>query len=307
MPGTTSCYGGAMCSRWGVGPKRGGGVMRRLRLKENRRRCCWRSSGRAIGSRERPVQPRRGPRNGLRYDRSRANLDATHRGDADQGGTAIPARPYHKSAGNNGSSSQYGSSTGVEGYYSVTGVAKNQTVVGSLNPSTSYALSNSRARGPTYDGRLKPESMAIGYMKSTIPGDTYGYKGGTSMAAPATTGVAALALQQYGNTYGTVHPLPSTVKALLINNATDLVHDPDDPGYAAYTWDDPDTGDPVIFHQGPDFSTGYGVGNAERTVNAVRHKPAIAGQLDSDADADEDTHPLVVGRHERRCVESCGQ
>lgn len=260
----------------------------------------------------------------MRYDGVQSNIDSLIRGDADEGGTAIPARPYHKSAGNNGTSSQYcdvdtdGNGTadaeGVRGYFALTGVAKNQTVVGSLNPGTNYQVRETSARGPTYDGRIKPDLMALGRMKSTVvngfldrdgDGDDdysepYDFMSGTSMATPAVTGIAALALQQYGLSYGTVHPYPSTVKALLINNATDLVHDPADAGFVDYGWDDPDTGDPIIFHQGPDFSTGYGVVHGGRTVDAVRHRAAVEGQLDAAGEVDEYTVQVLSGRQELR-------
>jgi len=246
------------------------------------------------------------------YDEPQSNIDSIIRGDADEDGTPIPARPYHKSAGNNGFTSQWcdvdtdGDGTpdaeGVRGFFALTGVAKNQTVVGALDPGTGYRLRQGSSRGPTYDGRLKPDVMAIGRMMSTfvLPG-LYGQKGGTSMATPATTGVALLALQQYDLTYGTPNPLPSTVKGLLINNATDLVNDPNDPStYVAYGWNDPDTGQPVIYHQGPDFSTGYGVIHARRTVNAVSHKAAIEGQLDAEDEADEYTIDVLADRQELR-------
>ncbi len=91
---------------------------------------------------------------------------------------------------------------------------------------------------------------------------------GTSMAAPVVTGITALLLQRIRQDYGIdlagAPPLPSTTKAVLIQTATDLVHETANPRDPA----NPDTGTPVLYHKGPDFATGYGLVNA-RAADAL--------------------------------------
>ncbi len=122
-----------------------------------------------------------------------------------------------------------------EGFYSIYSPAKNILTVGSLD-SSDMQLSLFSSKGPTFDGRIKPEVMAPGSrswnaatdstsnIRSTENGGGYTGKSGTSMAAPATTGVLALVLEQYhkDNGWGST-PLPATLKALLVNTADDMV------------------------------------------------------------------------------------
>ena len=98
---------------------------------------------------------------------------------------------------------------------------------------------NFSSRGPTDDGRLKPDLVAPGshitgaapqhpgYTGSGtcnpfFPGTTrYSLISGTSQAAPQVSGAAALIRRWYEMTEGGV-PSPALTKALLINTATDL-------------------------------------------------------------------------------------
>lgn len=83
-----------------------------------------------------------------------------------------------------------------------------------------------------------------------MPGNTYGDKCGTSMAAPVVSGISALLIQQYHTTFSQ-DPLPSTVKALLIHTAVDL-----DDGTSWY-------------NPGPDYASGYGRVDAKAAVDAI--------------------------------------
>jgi subtilisin family serine protease len=66
--------------------------------------------------------------------------------------------------------------------------AKNILTVGSMN-NVIYTLSPNSSRGPTNDGRIKPELVAGGVnITSTIPGSLYSPMSGTSMASPTVTG-----------------------------------------------------------------------------------------------------------------------
>jgi len=91
---------------------------------------------------------------------------------------------------------------------------------------------------------------------------TYRVFTGTSLSAPAVTGVVALLLQQYreqkGADLATAPPAPSTIKALLIHSARDLVHQKAD----ARDRLNPDTKSPVLLPPGPDFASGYGLVDA---------------------------------------------
>jgi subtilisin family serine protease len=136
------------------------------------------------------------------------------------------------------------------------GTAKNViTVGGALSDDDS--LTNASSWGPTDDGRLKPDVTGPGcglnagdHVTSTWTGPAYASLCGTSMAAPAVSGSAALLWEQYRISYGP-EPLPSTVKALLIHTAVDL-----------------DTGDGTL-NPGPDYASGYGRIDVHAAVDRV--------------------------------------
>lgn len=88
------------------------------------------------------------------------------------------------------------------------------------------------SRGPTRDGRIKPDVVAPGtailsahsrdasvgsFWGTSIDGD-YCFMGGTSMATPLVAGCAALVRQSLGG-----NPSAALVKAMLINGAVDLI------------------------------------------------------------------------------------
>ncbi|MBX3013741.1 MAG: S8 family serine peptidase [Caldilineaceae bacterium] len=225
------------------------------------------------------------------YDSHAQLLDQFIRGDGTNGGTSVAAHQMVKSAGNSGTSGQY---CDAAGYFAITGSAKNLLVVGALNAESNLDLRSSSSRGPTWDGRLKPDVMGIGCGDST-DNASQGYvsKCGTSMAAPSVTGILALMTEQYHHSFPTAgRPRPSTLRAVVIQTADDLIHDPAQPGFTEYGWNDPDTGNPVIYHAGPDWATGYGVANAQRATAAIRAYNFVEGTV-SPGDP-QDTYVLNV-------------
>ena len=100
--------------------------------------------------------------------------------------------------------------------------------------------------GPTYDGRLKPEIVSLGYNVFGLRRyNSFTKYYGSSFASPMITGIAGLIQEQYKKDHAGVYPKSSLVKALLCNTAFDL-------GFS-----------------GPDYRYGFGRVNANKAIKAL--------------------------------------
>ena len=159
---------------------------------------------------------------------------------------------------------------GVGGSFgNITGGHKiGKNVIATANLNESDNLESSSSRGPSADGRLKPDLAANGVGQlSTDPNNSYSPGGGTSAASPGIAGVTALLYQAYRELNGGNNPNSGLIKACMLNTAEDL-------------------GNP-----GPDYSFGWGRVNADKAVTVLEQGDFV---LDSIIHGDVNTHVLNV-------------
>jgi len=149
--------------------------------------------------------------------------------------------------------------------------AKNIITVGAVDDdATMSTFSNF---GPTDDGRIKPDVVANGIsLVSTTSETEYGSSSGTSMSAPAVTGVSALLLEQYRVLHAGAWPSAAYLKGLLIHTAEDL-------------------GRP-----GPDYAFGWGLVDAKAAADLIRTDADTGGLVLSGslAEGGTNSHSLIL-------------
>jgi hypothetical protein len=166
-------------------------------------------------------------------------------------GTDCPATaPFNCSAGQTSSGERYCETDKHPTHTANVSVGlmastKNSLTVGAIRPE-GFVIASFSSRGPTLDGRIKPELVAKGTDQfSTFPSNGYASIQGTSMSAPVVTGIAGLLTQQFRKTFGRTPDAPM-LKTLLIAGADDL-------GNA-----------------GPDYTFGFGLADAKASVDLIR-------------------------------------
>lgn len=86
-----------------------------------------------------------------------------------------------------------------------------------------YGVSFFSSRGPTADGRAKPDVVAPGErIDGPLPNLGFGRLDGTSMAAPHVSGISALLMARHPELIGK----PDRVKAVIVESATNLGREP---------------------------------------------------------------------------------
>ena len=162
----------------------------------------------------------------------------------DQNVLDLPQLVHVFSSGNSGTeASANGTYSGIEGYANLTGnfkMAKNVLVVGATDET--YSVLDRSSKGPAQDGRIKPELVAYATQ-------------GTSDAAALVSG-SALMLQDLYLTKTGEYPKASLVKAALIAGATD------------------------VGRKGPDFDSGYGSLDLEKSMDIVNQDQYFLGSLE---------------------------
>jgi serine protease AprX len=143
------------------------------------------------------------------------------------------------------------------GYDMLSGAScsKNSIVVAAIDKvvnyldNTSVIMSTFSNYGPTDDGRVKPDIAAQGVGISSTTSSTntsYGVNNGTSMAAPAITGLILLLQEHYNNLNFSKYMKASMVRGLILHTANEA-------------------GSGL----GPDYEFGWGVANGKKASQVI--------------------------------------
>ncbi len=178
----------------------------------------------------------------------------------------MPELTHVFSAGN---SNGLGTTTAGSQWFNITGghkIGKNVIAVGNLTLTDGIAASSSR--GPSEDGRIKPDICAVGSnVYSTVDPNSYDNKTGTSMSCPGVAGVIAQLYEGYKDLNGGNNPEAALIKAAILNTGKDL-------------------GNP-----GPDFIYGWGRINARRAFELISNNQYFSDDI---SQGDNLTHTINV-------------
>ena len=149
--------------------------------------------------------------------------------------------------------------------------SKNSIVVGSRAKDLDVSLFSSR--GPTRDGRVKPDISAIGGtpedpLTMPSPPSTYAINDGTSFAAPQVAGGAALLIERYREIENdpSFVPSPALIKAVLLNTTQN------------------------VGAEGPSYSAGYGILDLEGAIGSAENFQVITV-----VDGEQESVPIPAG------------
>ncbi len=157
-----------------------------------------------------------------------------------------------KAAGNEGQQSQVVDNNYGFDSLSTDSTGKNILIICATDDDGDLASFSSR--GPTDDGRIKPDFCANGVnLNSTLPGGGYGNLSGTSMATPSVTGMVTLLAQLYQRE-NHHRWAPDLLSAIMIHNVTD------------------------VFHVGPDYRFGWGNADAKAAADFILADAADPGR-----------------------------
>lgn len=171
--------------------------------------------------------------------------------------------PYYqivKAAGNDRSDTSLEQVQNKGGYDLITGGAtsKNVMTVAAVEQVTNYlnagsvTMSSFSSYGPTDDGRIKPDIAAKGVdvnSLGSLTNNQYAVLSGTSMAAPAITGMIVMLQKHYNNLNAGTFMRASTVRGLICHSAREAGLNP-----------------------GPDYEFGWGLADALTAANIISNR-----------------------------------
>ncbi|MEY4904876.1 MAG: hypothetical protein RLZZ292_2691 [Bacteroidota bacterium] len=179
-----------------------------------------------------------------------------------------PYLNYVFSNGNANGASDCGYGAGIDFGNTTGGHKIGKNTITSANLTRTLIADPTSSRGPTADGRLKPDIAANGTDQlSTAMGNTSQIGGGTSAASPGVAGCLAQLSQAYTENNGGTIAEGGLLKAVLLNTANDL-------GNA-----------------GPDYTYGYGHVNLLQAVMDIEKKQHLKSTVANKATT---THKITI-------------